>query len=209
MSIQVMGVDGGGAVVGAFLGVVFQWIANKGSRALKFKSTRGKHATLGERVIPVAKKAKQWDEKLDRPEEETGIGLIEELEQGQELVKQHSKVPWYKFCCLSCYQEEIQAKDDEVARSLGLVVPITISRDTKEILTRVKGIEERQFNNGLCKPPVKPDLTVGLHVHLNQLRNWVLESGVCVHVLTGLAGSGKTTLATLLCWDEQVRGNIP
>jgi GTPase SAR1 family protein len=30
---------------------------------------------------------------------------------------------------------------------------------------------------------------------------------VSVLVLTGLAGSGKTTLATLLCWDDKVRGN--
>ena len=46
---------------------------------------------------------------------------------------------------------------------------------------------------------------------LHQLKNWVFSSDVSVdsvHVLTGLAGSGKTTLATLLCWDDKVIGNI-
>jgi hypothetical protein len=82
------------------------------------------------------------------------------------------------------------------------------ARDVKETLSIVIYINQgRQFNR-LCNAPVKLGITVGLDLPLNQLKNWILNRDVSVHVLTGLAGSGKTTLATLLCWDNQVRGNI-
>lgn len=54
--------------------------------------------------------------------------------------------------------------------------------------------------------PEKPEFTVGLDVPLKKLKLNVLSEGSSVIVLTGLGGSGKTTLATVLCWDEQVLG---
>ncbi|KAK7346513.1 hypothetical protein VNO80_21034 [Phaseolus coccineus] len=56
--------------------------------------------------------------------------------------------------------------------------------------------------------PEKPEFTVGLDVPLSKLKMNVLREGVSVIVLTGLGGSGKTTLATMLCWDEQVMGKF-
>ncbi|QCE14334.1 P-loop containing nucleoside triphosphate hydrolase [Vigna unguiculata] len=52
--------------------------------------------------------------------------------------------------------------------------------------------------------PEKPEFTVGLDEALKKLKMNVLSEGVSVMVLTGVGGSGKTTLATMLCWDEQV-----
>jgi len=54
--------------------------------------------------------------------------------------------------------------------------------------------------------PEKPEFTVGLDEALKKLKMNVLSEGVSVMVLTGVGGSGKTTLATMLCWDEQVIG---
>ncbi|CAJ1942727.1 unnamed protein product [Sphenostylis stenocarpa] len=56
--------------------------------------------------------------------------------------------------------------------------------------------------------PEKPEFTVGLDVALSKLKMDVLREGVSIIVLTGLGGSGKTTLATMLCWDEQVMGKF-
>ncbi|XP_014506476.1 probable disease resistance protein At5g66900 [Vigna radiata var. radiata] len=56
--------------------------------------------------------------------------------------------------------------------------------------------------------PEKPEFTVGLDVPLKKLKLNVLSEGSSVIVLTGLGGSGKTTLATVLCWDEQVLGKF-
>ena len=56
--------------------------------------------------------------------------------------------------------------------------------------------------------PEKPEFTVGLDVPLSTLKMNVLSEGASVIVLTGLGGSGKTTLATMLCRDEQVMGML-
>ncbi|KAG5040157.1 hypothetical protein JHK82_012282 [Glycine max] len=52
--------------------------------------------------------------------------------------------------------------------------------------------------------PEGPEFTVGLDVPLSELKVELLKEGVSIIMLTGLGGSGKTTLATKLCWDEQV-----
>jgi len=54
--------------------------------------------------------------------------------------------------------------------------------------------------------PEKPEFTVGLDEALKKLKMNVLSEGVSVMVLTGVGGSGKTTLATMICWDKQVIG---
>ncbi|KAH1249731.1 putative disease resistance protein [Glycine max] len=56
--------------------------------------------------------------------------------------------------------------------------------------------------------PEGPEFTVGLDVPLSELKVELLKEGVSIIMLTGLGGSGKTTLATKLCWDEQVIGKF-
>jgi len=196
----------GGLVEGAALGVVFQEGAkpftNHISKAWNFKTTRENLKYLVDLVMPVAKEMKLLNEKLNRSNIEIEI-LIDELKQAKELINKYSNENWYSFFLRPLYQGELHAMGEKISRSITLVNPISTGRDVKEILYRMEDMQGRQFN-----APVKPDFTVGLDVPLHQLKNWVLSSGVSVHVLTGLAGSGKTTLATLLCWDDKVRGNI-
>ncbi|XP_020973817.1 probable disease resistance protein At5g66900 isoform X1 [Arachis ipaensis] len=82
-------------------------------------------------------------------------------------------------------------------------------RDVLELLSRQK-IEKRLSGGSIkrrpCGFPEKPGFTVGLDEPLRRLKVEVLMEGVSVIVLTGLGGSGKTTLATMLCFDEQVKG---
>ncbi|CAI8609222.1 unnamed protein product [Vicia faba] len=200
----------GGLVEGAVLGAVFQEgtkpITNQISKAWNFRKTRKNLASLVHRIMPAAKQMKLLDEKLVRPTEETDR-LIQEIEQGRESVNKLSNVPWWKCCCLPCYQGELHDEEEKIARSSSLVTPFTMARDVKETLSIVTDIKGRQFNR-LCDAPVKPHFTIGLDFPLNQLKNWLLSKDRSVRVLTGLAGSGKTTLASLLCWDQQVRGKF-
>ncbi|WJX89727.1 hypothetical protein P8452_71699 [Trifolium repens] len=199
----------GGLVEGAALGALFQEgtkpITNQISKAFEFRETRKKLASLVHRMIPAAKQMKLLDEKLDRPKEEAEK-LIEELEQAKQTVNKHSKVPWWKCCCLPCYQGKLHAMEEQIGSS-SIVTLMNTARDGKETLSLVRDLKRRLFKR-LLDAPVKPDFTVGLDFHLNQLKSWLLSSGVSVCVLIGLGGSGKTTLATLLCWDDQVRGKF-
>ncbi|KAH1118971.1 hypothetical protein AAZX31_17G171900 [Glycine max] len=56
--------------------------------------------------------------------------------------------------------------------------------------------------------PETPEFSVGLDVPLSQLKIELLKEGVSIIVLSGFGGLGKTTLATKLCWDEQVMGKF-
>ncbi|XP_058766132.1 probable disease resistance protein At5g66900 isoform X2 [Vicia villosa] len=198
----------GGLVEGAVLGAVLQEgskpITDQISKAMNFRKTRKNLDSLVHRIMPGAEEIKQLDEKMDRPNDETKR-LLEEIEQGKESVNKHSNVPWWKCCCLPCYQGELHDEEEKIARSITLVTPITMARDVRETLSIVTDIKGRQFNRS-CDPPSKPHFTVGLDFPLNHLKNWLLSKDGSVRVLTGLAGSGKTTFATLLCWDHQVRG---
>ncbi|CAI8609221.1 unnamed protein product [Vicia faba] len=198
-----------GLVEGALVGAVIQEgakpITNQISKAFCFKTTRRNLDSLVGRLMPFAEEIKLLEEDSDPPNREPE-SLIQELKQGKELVNKYSKVPWWKFCFLPFYQGKLQALEEKIVRSITLVTAITTARDVKRANSLVTD-KGRQFNK-LCDPPVKPHHTVGLDFLLNHLKNWVLGKDGSVRVLTGLPRSGKTTLATLLCWDDQVRGKF-
>jgi len=193
---------------GAALGAVFQEAANQISKALNFETTFENLKSLVDRCIIHAEETKLLNEELNHSNVEIDI-LTDELNQGKELVNKYSNVPWQECFLLPLYQGELHAMDEKIARSITLVTSMNTARDVKEILSIVRDLMGKQFNfKRLYDPPVKPDFTVGFDSPLNQLKKWLLGSGVSVFLLTGLAGSGKTTLATLLCRDDKVRGNI-
>ncbi|XP_039690180.1 protein DA1-related 7 isoform X2 [Medicago truncatula] len=85
-----------------------------------------------------------------------------------------------------------------------------------EVLTKVNGILEilmkmDQFDRnqirGLCGAPEEP-VCMGMDEPLNKLKIELMKDGVSVLVLTGLGGSGKTTLAKKLCWEPQIKGKF-
>lgn len=59
--------------------------------------------------------------------------------------------------------------------------------------------------NGPFGVPEKPEFSVGLDAALSKVKMELLNGPKSIFVLTGFGGSGKTTLATLLCWDEQIK----
>ncbi|XP_027347005.1 probable disease resistance protein At5g66900 [Abrus precatorius] len=170
-------------------------------------------------MTPVVEEIKQYNEHLNPPREEIN-NLIKEKDAKEEFVCKSSSMNccWEK--CLSCLlygfahkRDDSFAIDDKQA---------LMANDIKETLCKVREILEllskenyQQKLSGVGAPmkcpfgvPENPEFTVGLDVPLSKLKMEVLNEGVSIIVLTGVGGMGKTTLATKLCWDEQVKGKF-
>ena len=71
-----------------------------------------------------------------------------------------------------------------------------------------KSGESSSCSTRLELPPL-PRLVVGMDAPLKDLKEKLLcDDGVSMLVLTAPGGCGKTTLATMFCKDEEVKGNI-
>ncbi|KAK7386471.1 hypothetical protein VNO78_26718 [Psophocarpus tetragonolobus] len=177
-----MGIDD--VLKGAAFGAAFEegpkQVVELVSKALKFRATRRDLEDAVHRAIPVAQEMKRLNQELDHPEEEVTWLLEDALKS--------------------------------LTRSNILLMP-TMARDVQKTLLMVRnGIQGKQLKSRF-KPPPKPDLVVGIGFDnplslFNRLKNQLLQTGTSLLVLTGLAGYGKTTLATLLCWDDHVRGKF-
>ncbi|TKY45717.1 DA1-related 5 [Spatholobus suberectus] len=201
-----------GGAVGAGMGELLKAalaILNKG---LEFKPTLKRSKETLNFLAPEVEKMKQLNNTLDRPK-----GEIEKLEtlirDGQKLVDKYSKISRWRFPCFPCYQGRLGDNDKAIQRQLAMNVPVQNRNDLMEILINVRNILEillseqifgHQLTEGVCGAPEEPKC-IRMDEPLNKLKTNLLKEGVSVLGLTGLGGSGKTTLAKKICWDPQIK----
>ena len=193
-------IDFGAAAIGALCGELLKLIKSSVSKALKFKKTTQELADTVECLNFHVAEMRRLIGESEGPSEEIDR-MIRELEEITNLVSRFSNIRCWQVFCLSCYQDQLHAKDDSLLRSIKIM-----EVGVKKNLLQVTSVIGRQFS-GLCGPPAKPDFIVGFDEPFNKSKINLFKEGSSVHVLTGIGGSGKTTLAKKLCWDEQVRGN--
>ncbi|KAF7828759.1 putative disease resistance protein [Senna tora] len=208
-----------GAAVGAVVGELLKAILDTKDRAVQFRPTLDRLASTLRSIEPVIEQIERYNRQLDRPKEETEK-LIQDLKNGKKLVLKCSEIQWWKCCFRPHYQQELEALDESLKRFFNIDLQVQMARDQKETLVEVKEIhmQVKKLNmvarndrieiRGLCSAPQPPPFTVGLDVPLMKLKVRLLQDGVSVLVVTGSAGSGKTTLAKMICWDEDVKGKF-
>jgi len=165
----------------------------------------------------VVQEIKQYNEHLNPPREEI-ITLIKEKDAGEEIVCNSCSrsLWWTKFLSwFSPYGEGIlHDKNDSLTADDKQV------KDIKNALYKVREIIElldienfEQKLKGSGTPikcpfgvPENPEFTVGFGPLLSKLKMELLEEGVSTVLLSGMGGSGKTTLATKLCKEEEIKG---
>ncbi|KAL2333615.1 hypothetical protein Fmac_014828 [Flemingia macrophylla] len=205
------------AVAGKVLDELLNVIVEKKNRAVKFRPTLERLEDTLKRIRPLAEQIDGLNKRLDRPPEETER-LIEQMRKGKDLVEECSKVQWWNCCYKANYQEELEDLEACIDRFFKYDMPGQTNRNVLETLVVIKDVHEelirfvprRSELSGVCLPPEPPAFTVGLDVHLRELKLRLLHGHHVEPVLTitGDGGSGKSTLAKKFCWDQDVTGKF-
>ncbi|CAL0313903.1 unnamed protein product [Lupinus luteus] len=155
---------------------------------------------------PLLQEIKKYNENLNPPREEIKT-LIKEKDAGSDGFRRC----WSRIWCKK--EDSIDGGDDaKKALVMANDVKLTLIK-VREMLQVLNGENfDENFNGGAtkgpCSVPENAEFCVGLDEMLWKLKMEVLKDGVSILGLTGMAGSGKTTLATKLCWDKQVKGKF-
>lgn len=157
----------------------------------------------------------------DRPKADCNE-IIDQLQRGKEFVSACSKIHPLNYYQKYLYWKKIIKLEETIIRFFQLDMQLDMWHDTKQLLVDVKQVRQkfdgmdwrdggggtaiRIGSKGSCAVPEIPDHVVGFDAPLKELRTELFRDDVTVLGLYAPGGCGKTTLAAMLCQDEQVRG---
>ncbi|VVA09557.1 PREDICTED: probable disease resistance [Prunus dulcis] len=139
-----------------------------------------------------------------------------QMKKGVELVDKCSKVRPWKLNAFKkpIYTSKLVALNASLNTLLS-VLTVHIISDTRarviDMATTLNQIDAnivaqyQNQNQGWCAIPEPPPFTVGLDVHVEELKMELLKDEASMLVVTGLGGCGKTTLAQKICKDQKVK----
>ncbi|AES94769.1 putative powdery mildew resistance protein, RPW8 [Medicago truncatula] len=191
-----------GVVVGKIVNQAYETIKN----IQEFVPTLERSIEISNALEPLAEQIKVFNDVLDRPREEIER-LEKHIREGKELVQKSKKLSLNLWKCLLFpgQRAKLQKQNEDFLRYLSLV-QVENKRDLMEVLTHVKDNHVNQIR-GLCGAPQEPEF-IGMVKQFNELKVELMKDGASVLVLTGLGGSGKTTLAKKLCWEQEIKGKF-
>ncbi|XP_022865570.1 probable disease resistance protein At5g66900 [Olea europaea var. sylvestris] len=132
------------------------------------------------------------------------------------------EIKWWNAIKKYSHMKKLEKYEASLLWFFQINVQVELSRDGKTVAVGVKVLEEkmdkiistqdngRSVNSngfsGWCGVPGVPDFVVGLDAQLQELKGMLLKDGVPIVVLSAPGGCGKTTLAKLLCNDDEIKG---
>ncbi|KAJ4954124.1 hypothetical protein NE237_030956 [Protea cynaroides] len=184
-------------------------------KAYHFKSYLEQLESTLQRIIPPINEIDRLNAELtdqSRPELER---LKVELEKGQDLVRKCSSVPSWNIFKRCRYSKKILKLDKILLRFFQLDVTANIWLDNKQSLVDLKEMSrkfdafsmksESSRSDGSSSGPQIRDKVFGLDVPLMELKMLLFREDVMVLGLCAPGGCGKTTLATMLYRDTDVK----
>ncbi|KAI3726255.1 hypothetical protein L1987_66052 [Smallanthus sonchifolius] len=172
------------------------------------------HITL-RNIEPILYVSGRLSRVLDRPENETKMFILH-LEDGKQLVLKCSVIK-----CWNVYHKFVHANklihlDRELSWFFQVELQDSMSTSMR-VLTEVYGLGDKMDQvlatvteraggfSSSCSVPGLPDFIVGLDFHLQEVKRLLLKDDNQVLTVSAPGGCGKTTLAKMLCHDNEIK----
>ncbi|CAN1282855.1 Protein DA1-related 5 [Linum perenne] len=195
-------------VFGTFLKVVFEVKKTNSQFAPALKLLE---ATVND-LTPDIKRIDAFNRDFDRPEEMSD--LKELMTKGEQLVLKCLKISRYNIFKRYILAKKLISLNNSIPQYIGSVMQIIQFADQKETLFEVKQLNNQIRKSlprcilGVCSPPELKVDPVGLETPLMELKGKLLGDELPLVVISAPSGWGKTTLATAICQDSEVKGRL-
>ncbi|CAK9166436.1 unnamed protein product [Ilex paraguariensis] len=218
----------GGAALGAVFGELLKLVVYVTKQAIYFKSTLNCLQTTLNDIHPVFDDIDRLNRLLDARKEEID-SFTGRLEEGKKLVLKCSTIKCWDVYKRVKYNKKLTGLDKSLLRFFQINVQVLLARDSKKMLVGHNDLEEKLNKvlslvqngtvgggggggvcyskgfSGSCGVPRVPAFIVGFDVPLQELKMMLRKDGVSVLVLSAPGGCGKTTLAKMLCRDNEIK----
>ncbi|KAJ9170745.1 hypothetical protein P3X46_018828 [Hevea brasiliensis] len=181
-----------------------------------------------ESIRPSIRRIETFNRDFDRPDEIKGLQDL--MKKGEDLVCKCSKIHRYNYVKKAFFAKKLVKLDESIRRYIDTILPLHQTSDVKETLYEMR-LLSTQIRNlsigasggggsnksgfvGVCSPPGLKVVPVGLEIPVKDLKGKLLKDDEVsqVIVVSAPGGCGKTTLATALCQDANIKdkykGNI-
>ncbi|KAJ6288600.1 hypothetical protein OIU76_024562 [Salix suchowensis] len=200
----------GGNAIGAVFGELLRVVLKVTKKTIMCKTKLKQIQEILESNIPILEDIEQLNKKLDRGNEETEK-IMEVIRNGKTLVLECSKIRWYDYWRRPRFTDKLTELEGSINYFFQTVMPAITARDTKILRLEIRDLMGSGSNgridgrNVSCAIPQSLVMPVGLQEELAELKMELFKDGVSIVVLSAPPGCGKTTLAGLLCHDEEVQ----
>ncbi|KAI7729324.1 hypothetical protein M8C21_018544 [Ambrosia artemisiifolia] len=145
--------------------------------------------------------------------------FIFHLEQGKELVVKYSRNKFWNVYQKFVYSNKLIRLNNELlwffkvelhgnmlSTSMRSLIGIYDLSDKLDQVLSAVTTHSTHVNRNSCIVPRLPEHIVGFNLHLEELKRRLLNYDTQVLVVSGPGGCGKTTLAKMLCHDNEIKG---
>ncbi|CAI9775600.1 unnamed protein product [Fraxinus pennsylvanica] len=212
----------GGDATGVAFDLLMKTVLDVALRVARFRSELNHLISTLISIKPFVKNIEKLNGLLDNRRE--GAEMLNKLfKQGEVLIHECLKIEQWRLDKKYSYAKKLEEFESSLSWFLKINVQAELARDFKSVAVAVNVLQEkmdkiisvqdndRNVNSygfaGWCGVPGVTGFVVGLDVQLQELKAMLLKDGVPIVVLSAPGGCGKTTLAKLLCNDDEIKGN--
>ncbi|XP_024978015.1 probable disease resistance protein At5g66900 [Cynara cardunculus var. scolymus] len=200
-------------------GELVKAVASKIKRTAKFKTLLKRLDKTLRTIEPLVYGSGNLGKVLDRPENEIKM-FIFYLENAKDLVLMCSTIKCWKVYKKFVHANKLIRLDNELQRFFqtgmednmmsvsrrGLIEIYALGEKLDQVLAAVT--ERAGGFSGSCSVPGLPDVIIGLDHHLDELKRRLLKDDNQVLTVSAPGGCGKTTLAKMVCHDNEIKGTF-